>query len=153
LDDDFAFSMYETYEDWEEMRLDHEEFSASFASNETPFSSDSEAQSDEFAPIWSGNTSDDPLPGDSSGHIKLAFLLSEVVSSLQASDAPHSLIKQLNESFSEYRKSDSSQASANAKQLKASLQTLAEEHPNLISKVADFQSRIDEQLRNQDFTN
>ena len=153
LDDDFAFSMVATYEDWVEMRLDHEEFSASFARNETSYSSESEMQPDEFAPVWAGNKSEDPLPGDSSGYLKLAFLLSEVVSSLQANDAPHPLIKQLNECFSEYRRSDSTQAAANAKQLKAALQTLGDEHPNLISKVADFQSRIDEQLRNRDFTN
>lgn len=153
LDDDFAFSMYATHEEWAEMLLDHEEFSASLACNKTPFSAEGETQSDEFAPIWYGNTSDDPLPGDSSGHIKLAFLLSEVVSSLQASDTTHFLIKQLNESFSEYRRSFSSQATENAKQLKAALQTIADEHPNLISKVADFQSRIDEQLRNQDLNN
>ena len=63
------------------------------------------------------------------------------------------LALQINESFSDYRRSDSSQAAANAKELKVALQTLAQEHPNLISKVADFQSRIDEQLRNQDFRN
>ena len=148
LDDEFAFSMYETHEEWMEMRQDYEDFSAEVSSSQSPKETEGETETDEFQSVWSGVSSDEPIPGDPFGHVKLAFLLSEIISILQSSDAPRTLIKQINESFSDYRTSDATQATASAKEFCAVLQGLTDDHPMLISKVCDLQSRIDEQLRN-----
>jgi len=151
LDGEFAFSMYETREEWQEMLQEYEDFSASMERKRSIAQAAEEAQAetqgDEFGSVWSGVGSDEPIPGDSSGHLGFAFLLAEVVSILKNNDAPKSTIRELNESFTAYRTSDSSELLEAARRLKNVLQALNDQHPELISKAADLQSRIDEQLR------
>jgi len=151
LDNEFAFSMYETREEWQSMLQEYDDFSASMERKRSIAQAAEEAQAetqgDEFGSVWSGVGSDEPIPGDSSGHLGFAFLLAEVVSILKNNDAPKSTIRELNESFTAYRTSDSSELLEAARRLKNVLQALNDQHPELISKAADLQSRIDEQLR------
>ena len=146
LDDEFAFSIHETREEWQAMIQEYEEFSASMKRKQDSVEAEEESQSDEFESAWSGIGSDEPIPGDPLGHVKLAFLLAEVVSVLQDNDAPASQIRELNEIFTEYRTSDSNDLFESTNRLKTVLQSLSEQYPVLTSKSADLQSRIDEQL-------
>jgi len=151
LDNEFAFSMYETREEWQSMLQEYDDFSDSIQQKRSiaEAAKESETPSAEFESVWSGMRSDEPIPGDPSGHLGLAFLLAEVVSILQTNEATTSTIRELNESFTAYRKSDSHELTESASRLKNALQSLNDQHPELISKAADLQSRIDEQLRNQ----
>lgn len=173
LDDEFAFSMCATREEWQEMQaelideyesesesIDDEERSAveETATQSQPAHSltdDADADehehkntdADEFASAWSGAAADEPLPGDADGHLQLAFLLAEIVGDLQRQSAPAADIKTLNAAFVDYRHRSSEVAVNVAGRFKAALQLLAERYPSLVSKVADLHSRIDEQLR------
>ncbi|MFT5525264.1 MAG: hypothetical protein ACI9HK_003231, partial [Pirellulaceae bacterium] len=93
-----------------------------------------------------------PLPGDSTGNLKLAFLLSEIVSFLQTQEALDA-IERLNTAFRDYRRCQQDDLVASAEQLKSQLQCLADRYPELVSKSADFQSRIDERLRAPTWSN
>lgn len=145
LDEEFAFSMHETREEWEEMMREYETTSAAIDREIEQDASQSEQ--DPFASAWSGIVSDDPIPGDSSGDLLLAFLLAEIVAFLQSQDA-HEAVAEVNESFREFRRCQQDEtAAAAAERLKSQLESLAERYPDLVSMSADFQGRLDERLR------
>jgi len=102
---------------------------------------------DEFASVWSGHVSDEPIPGDTGGHLKLAFLLAEIVSVPGSLNAPHAEIRQLNANFTDFRTGGAAERAESGRRLGDHLEWLAERYPNLISRVADFRSRIDERVR------
>ncbi|MGB7324811.1 MAG: hypothetical protein WBD31_08055, partial [Rubripirellula sp.] len=146
LDDEFAFSMHQTREAWEEQQREFEEMSAEmdrkWAEREAKGETD-----DPFASAWSGMGDDGPIPGDTGGFMKMAFMVAEIVSELEGLNAPHENIKSLNECFAEYRRSEYDQRAALASALKANLQSLADRFPSLVARSADLQSRIDEAER------
>lgn len=144
LDDEFAFSMHETREEWEEMMREFETMSAAIDRKIEQDASPSEH--DPFASAWSGIVSDGPIPGDSNGDLKLAFLLAEIVAFLQSQDA-HEAIAKVNESFREFRRCQQDDTAAAAERLKSQLESLAERYPDLVSMSSDFQGRLDERLR------
>jgi hypothetical protein len=88
----------------------------------------------------------EPISGDRTGKVKLAFLLSEIVSILETKNA-HDALSPLNAAFSDYRSCQQDDFPAAAERLKSQLQSLADTYSDLVSKSSDFQSRIDEQLR------
>lgn len=147
LDDEFAFSMHETREAWEEQQREFAEMSAQIERQRAEREAAGETESDPFASAWSGQMSEDPLPGDPLGHMKLAFLLAEVVGMLESAGASNDDIKQLNAHFTDFRRCDRAELPASGKQLREHLEELAHRYPELVSRVADFQSRIDEQIR------
>jgi hypothetical protein len=147
LDDEFAFSMHETREAWEEQQREFEEMSARIDRERADREASGESEPDEFASSWAGMVSDDPIPGDSRGHMKLAFLLAEIVSVLESAEADPSDIRQLNANFSDFRTCDPTNVAEFGRRLGEHLDFLAERYPDLVSRVADFRSRIDEQVR------
>ena len=154
LDDEFAFSMCETREAWDEKQREYARFSAECDRKEKvrerKIAAGELDEADEVASVWSGQVSDNPLPGDSRGYLKLAFLLAEVVSELQFDgDSNAETIKRLNCDFSAFRMCAIEEQADAAKTLIATLETIAESHPSLVPRVADFQSRIEETLRTQ----
>jgi len=154
LDDEFAFSMCETREAWDEKQREYARFSAEFdrkqKERERKVAAGELDEADEFASVWSGQVSDNPLPGDSRGHLKLAFLLAEVVSELQFDgDSSAEMIKCLNRDFSALRTCEIEQQADAAKTLIATLEIIADSRPSLVPRIADFQSRIEETLRTQ----
>jgi len=160
LDDEFAFSAHETREDWEaaqwnddddmepqdrltELEPDVELAKANgFVGGAMPVVSE-----DEFAPVWSNSMSSDPLPGDSQGYLKFAFLLAEIISLLQSAATGHEEIQLLNECFTRFRRSDVAVLATHSRQLSEILEACAEQFPQLIPRVADFQSKLDEHIR------
>jgi hypothetical protein len=145
LDNEFAFSMRETQEEWEEQQMEWGEFDVEM--DEIQEEAEESDTDDPFASVWSGVRDDVPLPGDRSGHLKMAFMVSEIISALQFKNADHSEIKTLNEAFTDYRRSDDTSIEQSAIKLKKVLQSLGDQYPELISKSADLQSRIDEATR------
>ena len=147
LDDEFAFSKCETLEEWEEQQMDYAGFSESVECGITEREADEASeQENPFASAWSG-ISDGPIPGDHRGFVKMAFMIGEMVSELQSLDASHDEIKALNEAFADYRRANDGLSHQHASKLKQVLQSLGDLHPELISKAADLQSRIDEASR------
>lgn len=146
LDEEFAFSMHETREAWEEQQREYAEFSAEMDRKRAEREANGDTD-DPFASAWSGIGDDGPIPGDSGGFLKLAFMVAEIVSDLERVDAHHDDVRSLNESFAAYRRSEDDQRIHAASDLKNNLQSLADRYPDLVSKSADLQSRIDEAER------
>ena len=151
LDDEFAFSLNETREEWEAQQAEFAEISASVDRRIAEREACDELDPDELAPVWSGQLHDGPLPGDSTGHLKLAFMLAEVVGILQTKGAASRDIKQLNEKFTRFRRSDRKSLPMAGRELNEHLEKLAGCHPELISRAADLQSRIVELIRHPEF--
>jgi hypothetical protein len=144
LDEEFAFSMAQTLEDWEFENQHYGEFDEGVDEDdlETEFN-----QKEESVSVWSGVRSDISLPGDQQGHLKMAFMVAEIVSVLESYPNRILDIQSLNIAFSEYRKADPRRRKKAAKKFKRVLETLACRFPELVSKSADLQSRIDESTR------
>ncbi|MBM4089289.1 MAG: hypothetical protein FJ276_07650 [Planctomycetes bacterium] len=147
LDDEFAFSLHETREAWEKQQRDYAEMSAAIERKQAEREAAGEPEPDEFASAWSSHVSEERLPGDEGGHLKLAFLLAEVVSVLQSRNAPHDDIHQLNVLFTDFRTCGIAELAAAGRRLGDHLDSLAERYPDLIARAADFRSRIDERVR------
>ena len=168
LDDEFAFSIHETREAWEAQQQEYAEMSAKWDAERAERERQTDAgeiEKDEFATAWSGVISEAPLPGDAGGKMKLAFLLSEIVTEIQQANAlqetspstpttivPDSSasITQLNADFTSFRNSTCDELPAIAQQLNMTLEQIAGAYPELTPRIADFQSRIFETARNQD---
>ncbi|TVS18630.1 MAG: hypothetical protein EA424_10470 [Planctomycetaceae bacterium] len=147
LDEEFAFSMHETREAWEQQQREFEEMSMAIDCRQAESEAVGENEPDEFASVWSGVASDEPLPGDTRGHLKLAFLLAEIVSALVSRDASREDIRRLNALFADFRTCDAAERAPSGRRLGDQLDALAERYPELIPRVADFRSRIDECVR------
>ena len=168
LDEEFAFSMHETREAWEAQQQEYAEMSAQWAEEDAERKQQIDAgeiEKDEFATAWSGVVSEDPLPGDKGGKMKLAFLLSEIITEIQQADASQETspnaptpvgsasspsISQLNADYTSFRNSSSDELPANAQKLNTTLEQIAAAYPDLIPRIADFQSRIFETARDPD---
>lgn len=147
LDNEFAFSTHQFIEDWQreqdEYRALSEEMDRKQAEREARIAA-GESEEDVYASAWSSPMTDDPLPGDPLGHMKLSFRLAEIIGDLERADAPNKIIKALNVSFREYRGCDDEERETSKAVLKNNLEEAAELFPDLVSKVADFQSQVDE---------
>jgi hypothetical protein len=151
LDDEFAFSKCETREAWEAQQREYEEMAAAIERERAEREAAGETEPDPFASVWRGQLSDEPMPGDSGGCMTLAFLLAEIVSELESLDAPRADIRQLNADFADFRTCDSALLAESGRRLGDHLESLGERYPGLISRVADFRSRIDERIRSSRF--
>ncbi len=166
LDGEFAFSMHETREAWEAEQREYAEFSATCDREREERRrqvDEGETEHDEFASAWSGGVSEEPIPGDSSGNLKLAFLLAELVTEIKQASNPEDLnsydlastalcsaelVSQLNADFSRFRNNSRDELAANAKSLTNTLfEQIAESRPDFRSRVADLQSRVAESAR------
>lgn len=103
--------------------------------------------SNPFESSWLGVDSSRPIPGDRQGFIKLAFMLTEIISTLDCHDDSQNSIDELNHAFTAYRKATPENQCKSAEVLKQTLETIGERYPLLIPKSADLQSHIDETIR------
>ena len=165
IDDEFAFSIHETREAWEAQQREFAEFSAKCDRDreERQRKIDAgEIEEDEFASAWSSGVSNTSIPSDTGRELQLTFLLAEIVSAIEQGNSPEEVtacdsascdakssvgVKELNTDFARFRNSNHDELAANAKPLIASLEQIAEAHPKLTSRIADFQSRIVESVR------
>lgn len=150
LDDEFAFSMYETRKEWEEERIAYDGFGDEHdehdPEDELEDIDEVEETQDPFASAWTGIKHEGPIPGDQGGYLKMAFMIAEIGMALESHDASIDEIRDLNSAFADYRRSGSESAKP-AEKLRAVLQSLSLRYPELIAKSADLQSHIDESAR------
>jgi len=147
LDDEFAFSMHETIEAWQEQQREYAEMTASFksrASEREAKIASGELEEDEFASVWASPMTEDRLPGDALGHMKLSFRLAEIFSDMEQACVPSTKIQDLNFSFREYRQSSFELRVTTKLTLQKQLDAVADQYPELLPKIADFQSQVDE---------
>ncbi len=152
LDDEFAFSLWATPEEWEREQAEWAEFNARMKSEMKEakaappqgLSGDGELES-----VWKNTMiSDEGIPGDTYGHLGLAFLVAEMGTALRDAGGAQHEIDELNGAFRNFRETITTEAHPAAVQaFKRTLETLCNKHGRLVSHSADLQSRIDEQLR------
>ncbi|MFG0290637.1 MAG: hypothetical protein ACF8CQ_20855 [Rhodopirellula sp. JB044] len=150
LDGEFAFSTHEFIEDWQreqdEFREFNEKMNREWAEKEARIAA-GESEKDVFASAWSSPMCEERLPGDATGFLKLSFYLTEIIGDLEQANAAKETIQQLNRSFREYRESDGDEQATAKAAMSEMLEDVSATHPELLPKVADFQSQIDEQER------
>ena len=125
-DNEFAFSMHETRKAWEEQQREFEEMSAAIERDRAEREAAGETEPDEFASVWSGHVSDEPIPGDTGGYVTLAFLLAEIVSELKWLNAPRDDIRQLNANFTDFRTCGAAELAESGRRLGDHLDGLAD---------------------------
>ncbi|MCU0713294.1 MAG: hypothetical protein MUC43_14635 [Pirellula sp.] len=160
MDNEFAFSMYETREEWERGHMAYEDdfgMSDDWLGDDSDDGLEDEADEglddDDLKPVWTGIQPRDELPGgqlpgDSSGQLLMAFMLSELTGNLQGNNASQLEIDLLNQAFKAMRKSSGQDRSQLAASFKNKLEELTVKYPALTPKIADLQSMIDESGRN-----
>jgi hypothetical protein len=149
MDNDFAFSMFDTLEEWEQEQRDYAELSAKIDADIARRKELGINDSDEFQSAWKTTyVADGIIPGDRGGHLSTAFFVAELVSTLKQEGVDQSDVDLLNAAFRTYRTADSPESAQSATDaFKQTLNDLAKRHEFLVSRNADLQSRIDEQLR------
>jgi len=155
LDGEFAFSLIETLEEWEAEQRGWREMDEQIRREmaESQRQADDSQKSDPWHPVWEGVYCDEPLPGDESGHLDLAFRLAEITSDLQrdrgddGNSADKSKAGALSRAFGVYREAAGGDLSEARRGLDQQLERAAEEYPTLRPKVSDFLSRLDEHER------
>ncbi len=81
------------------------------------------------------------------GHLKLSFRLAEIICNLEQAGAPNRIIKDLNVSFRDFSENEFEDKQAIRAILGQHLDAAAYQYPDLLAKISDFQSQLDEQLR------
>lgn len=170
LDDEFAFSLCETREEWESERgcepsdtlLDDDINSLNGAGNRYAGEEvdpdavgevgiDDRVDAEWMSPWRSSHVTEEPLPGDPRGHLTIAFRLAEMISVLQELGNCQFEIDALNQAFRDFRgvENDASRAQngSAAAALQQELEAVASRHPELVARSADLQSTLDELLR------
>lgn len=149
LDDEFAFSMCATREEWEAQDREWEAMNDRIETDQDVDDDVGDATEDPFSSVWpSGAISEEGFPNDPFEHLSLAFLVADLVGSLQSVGAQQEDIDILNAAFRDYRTAGPpKELATSAAGFKHTLELLAVKHEDLVGRAADLQSRIDEQLR------
>lgn len=154
LDNEFAFSLCATREEWEMQQQEYADMERATSTRilengqdeRTPWD-DGDESADELEPVWKDSYVADELPGDPLGHLGLGFRLADIIGDLQHRDAPQSDIDALNEAFSTYRHADQEDRLRATERFKDVLEHMAQRHEFLIGRAADLQSTLDDLLR------
>ena len=148
VDDEFAFSTHATREAWEAQQREWAEMNARIEADRK-LREEQSGEDSEFSSVWrGGSVSDDGIPGDTLGHLGMAFLVANLVGSLKDCEAEQADVDALNAAFREYRTATLPNKIVSAAEIfKQKLEQLAAKHDNLVSRTSDLQSRIDERLR------
>ena len=149
VDDDFAFSIHPTREAWEAQQKEYAEMNARIEADRKRREELGEDAEDPLGSPWKSTfIGEEGIPGDKFGHLGMAFLVAEIVGWLKTENAEQSDIDALNAGFRDYRTASQPDERATfAGSFKDVLEQLAAKHPDLVSRAADLQSRIDERLR------
>jgi hypothetical protein len=149
LDDDFAFSLCDDFEDWKDQQADFRGFSDSLDSdvNEPTAMLASSTSLDGFESVWKNSYVNwEMMRGTPMEQMALSFLLADMVGTLQDADQS-SDIKKLNDAFAVYRTQFIADKARATFRFKSVLDELAERHVSLVTRTADFQSKLDELCR------
>ncbi len=148
LDDEFAFSLCETREEWKEKQREFEEFSRAMDLKLIEREKAGIEEPGEFASVWKNTfVSDKKIPGDSNGHLSISFFLAEIISTLKGEGAKQEDIDPINQVFRQYRAAGPYELAAATDDFQQTLEHTAQTYPKLIGRSADLQHRLDELLR------
>jgi hypothetical protein len=144
LDDEFAFSLCETREEWEKQQEEYRQMSESIEAGREAESA--KVPPDELDSAW---TSSYVAPGAPLTTMTLAFRLSEIVADLQTAGVDRGQIENLNDAFVACRNAaiDPILRDSAKSHLTDILEEIAAQHAELTPKIADFQSQLDEWAR------
>jgi hypothetical protein len=144
LDDEFAFSLCETREEWEKQQEEYRQMSEEMEARRQAEST--EEQPGESDSAW---TSSYVAQGTPLTAMTLAFRLSEIVGDLQSAGGHQGQIEDLNAAFEACRNAaaDPVLLDSTKSQLTDILEEIAAAHAELTPKIADFQSQLDEWAR------
>ena len=154
LEDEFAFSMIESRDDWERQQADDRCRMAEFQRQQSMW----EESDEESDSAWQLSSVDwnKVLSGSGSllsAPMALGFPLAELITKLKKLkklNADQTHVDSLNWAFTALRSADDLAAAVSAaEEFRRCLQNAATEFPELTSKSADLQSRTDEILRMQ----
>jgi hypothetical protein len=151
LDDEFAFSLCVTREEWEKQQEDYRRFNEEMEAERREREA---AGEDPYAGVWktsyvneealreAGLSSPWPVMG-------FAMRVAELIGDLKAADGSRELIESLNMAFDAYCAADGdhSLSAVAAAQLAETLEQIAAAHPPLTPKAADLQSQLAERQR------
>ncbi len=165
LDDEFAFSLWETRRTWELEQAHYREFATAMDAKQVKQETCDEGM-DTFASPWkyahvdwdSMQQGDSIAQEDSTStveamrprpmvNIAISFLLADMVATLQESCSPQADIDQLNDAFRAYRTTTSGELSRATELFGSALEEVARRNPSLVPKSADLQSKLDEIAR------
>jgi hypothetical protein len=153
LDDEFAFALCATREEWEKQLKEYYEFNAAMEAKQLEREPD---ESDPFASAWTSSYVDEESvrqagPSSPLSVMALAMRVAELVGDLRDADASRDQIESLNNAFDAYRTADDDQvlSAAATTQLVDALEQIASAQPHLTAKAADLQSQLDEWRRQQ----
>jgi hypothetical protein len=149
LEDEFAFSLCETREEWERGQEEYRRFSEEMDRKMR----EREAEGPLGGSVWQTSFVDwDGLDGPETSPqqmlLALGFPLAELVGALQRRGGGTTLLKPLNGAYGALRTSQEATARGSvAQELRDLLETVGEAFPDLLPRCADLQSRLDEVLR------
>ncbi len=151
LDDEFAFSLCETKEEWQSERGEYIDASKDFEQAASA-SEENRDKGDAFESVWkSSYVNEEAAALDGSQHLpmSLATRMCEVVNDLKQVGAGAETIEKLNTAFDDYRAADLDPVLTKVQiaRLTHVLEELASTYPELTPKVADLQSQLDERAR------
>jgi hypothetical protein len=154
LEDEFAFSLCETREEWERQQEDYRKFSVEMDRKARKRAAGGADDGDAFVgSAWQTSYVNwEALAGDGASPQEvlwaLAFPLAELVSDLQSRSDGAEFFKSLNGAYADLRASQDAVArNSAAEQFRESLERVTGNFPELTPKCADLQSRLDEVLR------
>lgn len=151
LDDEFAFSLCATREEWEKEQEDYRRFSEEM---EAKRREREEAGEDPLASVWKTSYVNEHALREAGALsprsvMALAMRVAELIGDLKTIDGGCDLIESLNNAFDAYCAADDdrSLSAAAASQLAEALEQIAAVHPPLTPKAADLQSQLAERQR------
>lgn len=154
LDDEFAFSLFATRDEWEREQEDYRRFSEEFDRKQRERVAAGGDGDDPLAgSVWRTSFVDwDTLAGPNASPQQmlwtLSFPLSEVVGTLQDRPDSGDLWRSLNAAYGALRTSQDAVATESAaRELRELLEVAGQKVPDLLGRCADLQSRLDEVLR------
>ncbi|MEQ1826399.1 MAG: hypothetical protein ABL921_10640 [Pirellula sp.] len=148
LDDEFAFSLCETREEWDEQQREYEEFSRAMDLKRIEREEANSEEQDEFGSVWKHTfVSDQGIPGDTNGHLSISFFLADMISTLKEAGAKQEDIDAINQVFRQYREAGPYELAAATDLFQQTLEHTAQTYPLLVGRSADLQHRLDELFR------
>ena len=147
LDDEFAFSLCETREEWEERQREYEGFAAEMEAKEAAREANGETD-DKFESLWqNSHVNWETIQQGPMANMAVSFLLADMIAALQANESPQADIDQLNEAFRAYRSASGADFASGTQAFQKALEEVANRNTFLVARSADLQSKLDELRR------
>jgi hypothetical protein len=151
LEEEFAFSLIETREEWEREQEEYRKYSDEIDRKERERAAAGTDNSDPFADsVWKASYVNwEAVGGLEAGPrqalLALGFPLAELTNDLKDRPDGTDLLRLLNAAYGHFRASQDSVATeSTAEEFREALETVSRKFPDLTAKCADLQSRLDE---------